>query len=226
MKEHDKKQLPCFGNRSHFGFGAIHVNHFVWSNWYDVNKMEHFPRSLDRSTRVAEIFGSANYPTQPNPALLHNFEYFRLVRDHAEGYYHETKDLKSDFSWQGAWNQGSDIDPTLEENDDYPTHGKVCDTMKYFGFNPTKINKFDHLSRLPHPASGSHYFFEWLGFPGGYRAIVESDRQLDGDIVALSATDRARQDLHIPYSPDDGATFITRTMEKGINRFCFSQKRL
>ena len=85
--------------------------------------------------------------------------------------------------------------------------------MKYFGFNPTKINKYDRLSRMAHPASGSHYFFEWLGIPGGYRAIVESDRQLDGDIVALSATDRARQDLHIPYFPDDGVIFITRTME-------------
>ena len=134
-----------------------------------------------------------------------------------------TRDLKSDFSGEGAWNQGNDIDPKLEKNDDYPTHGKVCDTMKYFGFNPTKINKFAHLSRLPHPASGSHYFFEWLGFPGGYRAIVESDRQLDGDIVALSATDRARQDLHIPYSPDDGVTFITRTMEIGQTSTAYDQ---
>ena len=87
--------------------------------------------------------------------------------------------------------------------------------MTYFGYNPTMINKYDQISKMEHPASGSHYLFEWLGFPGGYRAIVESDRQLEDEIVALRCLDRARVDLHTPYSPDDGVTYMQRTMEIG-----------
>ena len=118
--------------------------------------MEHFPRSVDISTRVAEIFGYAYYPTQRNLALLHHFEHFRLVRDHAEDYDHDQKDLRRDFSGEGAWNQGNDVDPKLEDNDKFPTHGKVCDSMRYFGFNPTMINKYDQVSRMEHAASGLH----------------------------------------------------------------------
>ena len=90
-----------------------------------------------------------------------------------------------------------------------------CDSMKYFDFNPTMINKWDQLSRMNHPTSGSHYYYEWLGFPKGYRAVVESDRHLNEDIVALSGLDRARVDSHVPYSPDAGETYLPRTFDIG-----------
>ena len=106
--------------------------------------------------------------------------------------------MKRAFSGEGAWNQGNDVDPKLEDNDEFPTHGKICDSMRYFDYNPIMVSKSDQLSRMEHPASGSHYFFEWLGFPTGYRAVVESDRQLNEDIVALRGLDRARVDSHVP----------------------------
>ena len=123
-----------------------------------------------------------------NPASLHRFEYFQLVRDHAEFYNPEQKDMKRAFSGEGAWNLGNDVDPKLADDDESPTHGKLCDSMTYFDFNPTMINKWDQLSRMDHPTSGSHCFYEWLGFPKGYIAVVESDRHLNEDIVALRGT--------------------------------------
>ena len=82
--------------------------------------------------------------------------------------------MKRAFSGEGAWNQGNDVDPTLEANHEYPIHGRLCDSMTYFDFNPTMINKWDQLSRMNHPTSGSHYYYEWFGFPQGYRVVVES----------------------------------------------------
>ena len=129
--------------------------------------------------------------------MLHRFEYVQLVRDHAEVYNREQKDMKRAFSGEGAWTKGNDVDPKLED-DEFPTHGKICDSTRYFDFNPTMINKWDQLSRMEHPVSGSHYFYEWLGFPKGHRDVVESDRQLNEDIVALRGLDRARVDSHVP----------------------------
>ena len=174
-----------------------------------------FPRTLDTSTRFEEIFDAAFYPTHRNPSLLHKFEYFKRVCDHIEDYDHNQRDLRKEFSGEGAWNHGNDIDPKLENNAEFPTHGKVCDTMKYVGFNIIFINKMDQVSRMDHPSSGSHYIFEWLGYPCGYRAIVESDRHLDDEVVALRGLDRARTTLLTPFTPDNGVTYITRTMEVG-----------
>ena len=80
--------------------------------------------------------------------------------------------MKRAFSGEGAWNQGSGVDPKLEANDEYPIHGRLCDSMKYVDFNPAMINKWDRLSRMDHPTSGSHYYIELLGFPKVYRAVV------------------------------------------------------
>ena len=78
VRELGKKNLRCNANTSHFGFQAIHPNHFVFSRYYDVNKLDHFPRSLDTSTRFVEIFDQAYFPNHKNPALLHIFEHVHL----------------------------------------------------------------------------------------------------------------------------------------------------
>ena len=57
--------------------------------------------------------------------MFHRFEYVQLVRDHAEFHNREQTDMKRAFSGEGAWNQGNDVDPKLEANDEYPTHGRL-----------------------------------------------------------------------------------------------------
>ena len=84
---------------------------------------------------------------------------FHVVRDHAEEYNREKKNMRRAFSGEGVWNQGNDVDPKIEDNNEFPTHGKICEAMKYFDFNPTMVNKWDQLARMDHPASGTHYFF-------------------------------------------------------------------
>ena len=91
----------------------------MFSLYYDVNGLDHFPRSLDTSTRFAEIFDQAYFPNHKNPALLYRFEYFQLARDHAEFYNHEQKDMKRAFSGEGAWNQGNDVDPKIANDDEF-----------------------------------------------------------------------------------------------------------
>ena len=87
--------------------------------------------------------------------------------------------------------------------------------MDYFDFNPTMIEKWDRLARMDHPISGTHYYLQWLGYAGGYRAAVFSDVQVDDEVLALRGLDRARFHSHIPYTPDEGETFYPRTLEIG-----------
>ena len=68
---------------------------------------------------------------------------------------------------------------------------------------------------MMHPSSETSYFFAWLAYPHGYRSVVGSDRHFDDSIVALRGLDRARTTLHTPYTPDDGVTFVARTMDVG-----------
>ena len=86
------------------------------------------------------------------------------------------------------------MDPKVEVEHEFPTHGKICEAMEYFDFNPTMIEKWDRLARMDHPISGTHYYLQWLGYAKGYRAVVVSDFQLDDEVVALRGLDRARAD--------------------------------
>ena len=129
-KYEDKHDLRFEGHKSHFGFGSIHPSFFVWSRYYKSNDLDLFPRSLDTATRLEEMFDAAFYFSQRSPALLHKFEHFKFVRDHAEAYHNSGADLRKDFEGEGAWNQGNDIDPKLTDDEIYPTRGIVCDTMK------------------------------------------------------------------------------------------------
>ena len=87
--------------------------------------------------------------------------------------------------------------------------------MKYFDFNPTKIEKWERLARIAQPVSGSHYFFRWLGFPSGYRADTYSESQLDNSVVAERGLDGARTNPHIPHTPDDGEHYFQSTLALG-----------
>ena len=87
-----KRDLSCDGHKSHWAFGSIHQNFFVWSQYYKSNDLDLFPRSLDSATRIGEIFEAAFYFSQRSPALLHKFEHFNFVRDHAVKYHDSGED--------------------------------------------------------------------------------------------------------------------------------------
>ena len=50
------QNMKCNHYNSCFGFQSIHPNHFVFSRYYDVNNLDHFPRSVETSTKFADIF--------------------------------------------------------------------------------------------------------------------------------------------------------------------------
>ena len=155
----------------------------------------------------------AHYPTQPNPSLLHQFDYFQFVRAHRVAYNQSQMNSREDFTAPGAWKKGNDVDPNT--GDAFPTRGNICEAIKYLDFNPTKIEKWKRLARIEQPVSGSHYLFRWLGFRSGYRADTYSESQLDNTVVAARGLDGARTKPHIPHTPDDGEHYFQRTLALG-----------
>ena len=128
--------------------------------------------------------------------------------------HNQTKNnLRTACRGDGAWREGNDVDPALE--DGFPSHGTICEAMEYFDFNPIQIERWNRLAKMDHPVSGTHYHDRWLGHPRGYRAVAISDHHLENEIVSLRELDRARTNSHVPFTPDGGSHYYARTFELG-----------
>ena len=125
--------------------------------------------------------------------------------------------MRRAFSGEGAWNRGNDVDPKVEVDNEFPTRGKICEAMDYFDSNPTMIEKWDRLDRMDHPISGTHYYFQWLGYSKKVTGLLSTVifSLVMRQVVALRGLDGARVDSHVTYSPDDGETYLPRTLEIG-----------